>query len=1018
MKLSHTFWQRYLHILLFSLLGGVLLGSTPMFAQTGSVTSEAVPSNSDPLVGEQIDVAINIDMTNVDPPDNKLGSYTGSLTWDPAVLKFVSWSGGSTTGWDSPTVNDADSATGIIRFSDANPTGTTGAINIINIRLKAFAPGTSVLDLAYSAMSSASTFKNLLTILTVNDGSVTVHAPGITVTSPNGGENWTVGTSQNITWTSIGTSGNVKIEYSADNGTSWTEVVASTTDDGSYSWTVPNTPTTTALVRVTDVDGSPSDVSDAVFTISAVPAITVTSPNGGETWQVGSVHDITWTSVNTSGNVKIEYSADNGTSWTEIIASTADDGSYSWTVPNTPTTTALVRVTDVDGSPSDQSDAVFTISAATGYTLTMAVNPANGGTTVPPVGDHVYAPDTVVPISAIAKPNFRFLHWTGDVGNIAAANTTVKMDSNKTVTANFFMKLRPFATPTMGCPELVVHFEDNSEGTVTAWQWDFGDGNTSTERNPTHVYSMPGRYDVTLTITTPDGPLTSENPDMISVCGYGPTPCAALELVDNSSASPGEAWDNAIDHDISGWDGTVTAQGNPPYGVFQFADGKTKSINKVRLLTDTGVEMENRWVRRFHVMVSTTGISDANFTTVLTGSKNGGDWQEYTFSPVLAKYVKLVLDDPASGWRQIGEFQVCPIRTFADPGRSTVAATSPHIANGVDLSQITLTVKDAAGNPLTGLSEEDFSIYAVPGPNIYYPVTATSTPGVYQAQMASLAAGAKLLRAIVNGVTIGTATINFTQPTLQKAALVLVKDTETFRGEGWDNAIDGDQNGYDGTVTAGGSQPYAIFGFADGSIKAVQQFNLLVDTGVGNENRWVRRFRLLASTSGQKDADFVTIYDGLQRQPGWQTHLFPAANAKYVKLVIDFPASGWRQLGEIEIMTSTALTVANNSPMAENLISVLGSPTEFSVSNNYPNPFNPTTSLDFALPEKSDVEITVFNMLGQKVRTLLDVSLNVGYYTITWDGKDDLAQPLPSGTYIIHIQAADHNSIRKVLMLK
>jgi len=788
--------------------------------------------------------------------------------------------------------------------------------------------------------------------------------------------------------------------------------------DGNIAYTIVTGDPTSADAAYNALGAA--DVADVSVTNNDndVPVLTVTAPNGGENWMAATSHDITWTSLGTSGNVKIEYSTDSGATWTPVIASTPDDGLYNWSVPNTPTTTALVRVSDVDGSPTDQSDAVFTISAATGYTLMMAVNPANGGTTNPPVGDHVYAPNTVVPISATPKPNFRFLYWTGDVGNIAAANTTVKMTSNKTVTANFFMKLRPLATPTMGCPELVVHFEDNSEGTVTAWQWDFGDGNTSTERNPTHVYSMPGIYDVTLTITTPDGPLTSENPDMITVCGYGPTAWASLELIDNSSASPGESWDNAIDNDVNGWDGTVTAQGTPPYAIFRFADGKTKSINKVRLMTDTGVEMEDRWVRRFHVMVSTTGISSGNFTTVLTANKNGGDWQDYTFNPVPAKYIKLVLDDPASGWRQIGEFQVCPVMTFADAGRSSVAATSPHIANGVDVSQITLTVKDAAGNPLTGLTEQDFVICALPGPNTYYPVTATTTPGVYRTQMASLFAGVKQLRAIVNGVTIGLTSVTFTQPNMQRASLVLVKSTEAFKAEGWDNAIDGDQNGYDGTVTASGLQPYAIFSFADGSIKAVQQFNLLVDTGVGNESRWVRRFRLLASTSGLKDADFVTIYDGIQRQPGWQTHLFPAANAKYVKLVIDFPASGWRQLGEIEIMTSTALTVAGNRSLGKNLSSVMGTPGEFSVSNNYPNPFNPTTSLDFALPEESHVEISIYNMLGQKVRTLIDASLNVGYYTITWDGKDDMAQPMPSGTYIIHIQAAGYSSIRKALMLK
>jgi len=200
-------------------------------------------------------------------------------------------------------------------------------------------------------------------------------APSITVTSPNGGENWQVGSSHDITWTSSGTSGNVEIEYSTNNGSSWTQEVASTVDDGSYSWTIPDAPSGNCLVRVSDTDGDPSDVSDAVFTISTVPYITVSSPNGGEDWQVGSSHDITWTSIGTSGTVNIECSTNNGSDWTSVIASTSDDGTHPWTVPDAPSGECLVRVSDTDGSPSDQSDAVFTISSVPFITVTSP----NGG---------------------------------------------------------------------------------------------------------------------------------------------------------------------------------------------------------------------------------------------------------------------------------------------------------------------------------------------------------------------------------------------------------------------------------------------------------------------------------------------------------------------------------------------------------------------------------------------------------------------------------------------------------------
>ena len=104
-------------------------------------------------------------------------------------------------------------------------------------------------------------------------------------------------------------------------------------------------------------------------------SITVTSPNGGETWTAGSSHSITWTSSGTVGNVKIEYSSDNGSSWSTITSSTPNDGTHSWTVPNLSSTQCLVRIEEAsDGNPSDTSDAVFSITSGGGGSASIALN--------------------------------------------------------------------------------------------------------------------------------------------------------------------------------------------------------------------------------------------------------------------------------------------------------------------------------------------------------------------------------------------------------------------------------------------------------------------------------------------------------------------------------------------------------------------------------------------------------------------------------------------------------------------
>jgi hypothetical protein len=88
--------------------------------------------------------------------------------------------------------------------------------------------------------------------------------------------------------------------------------------------------------------------------------ITVSSPNGGETWPLASSQAIQWTSSGVSGNVKIELSRNGGTTWTTLISSTPNDGTHPWTVTAPVTTQARLRVSSVSNPAiSDTSAAHF-----------------------------------------------------------------------------------------------------------------------------------------------------------------------------------------------------------------------------------------------------------------------------------------------------------------------------------------------------------------------------------------------------------------------------------------------------------------------------------------------------------------------------------------------------------------------------------------------------------------------------------------------------------------------------------
>jgi hypothetical protein len=181
------------------------------------------------------------------------------------------------------------------------------------------------------------------------------------LSAPNGGEAWIVGTTQNITWQTLGTVGNVKLEYSTDGGTGWTLIIASVANADTYPWSVPDDITLQGRVRVSDAnDTSASDMSNNNFKIRG--NLTVTSPNGGEQWGVGTSRVITWGRVGSIANVRLEYSDNGGITYVPIINSTPNAGSYSWTVPDAITILARVRVTNFDDlTVTDASDANFKI---------------------------------------------------------------------------------------------------------------------------------------------------------------------------------------------------------------------------------------------------------------------------------------------------------------------------------------------------------------------------------------------------------------------------------------------------------------------------------------------------------------------------------------------------------------------------------------------------------------------------------------------------------------------------------
>ncbi len=95
-----------------------------------------------------------------------------------------------------------------------------------------------------------------------------------------------------------------------------------------------------------------------------------------------------------------------------------------------------------------------------------------------------------------------------------------------------------------------------------------------------------------------------------------------------------------------------------------------------------------------------------------------------------------------------------------------------------------------------------------------------------------------------------------------------------------------------------------------------------------------------------------------------------------------------------------------------------GLPTSYSLGRNYPNPFNPTTRIGFDLPENIHAKLTIYNLLGQEVVSLVNRTMNAGHYTVEWNGRDWNSQTVASGLYFYELRAGDYVAREKMILLR
>jgi photosystem II stability/assembly factor-like uncharacterized protein len=289
----------------------------------------------------------------------------------------------------------------------------------------------------------------------INDASQSafyIVAPYFEVTQPNGGEVLSGGTFTTIYWTGYINSNTVKLEYTSNNGASWNTIVNSTFHfngaNNSYTWFIANVNSANCRIRVSEVSNpSLSDESNNTFTINANSSnITIIQPNGGEVLNGGVTYQFQWNSSFVSNYFRVQFSNNNGATWTTLANNIFNTGYFNWMVPNQAQSNCLIRVNDVlDTTVFDQSDAPFSITQTNPFISN--VNP-NGGqvfavgnytaitwsSALVPMVDILFSSDGGNNYSTIVSNlnNINYYSWL--VPNVISTNCIIKVKASGNAT--------------------------------------------------------------------------------------------------------------------------------------------------------------------------------------------------------------------------------------------------------------------------------------------------------------------------------------------------------------------------------------------------------------------------------------------------------------------------------------------------------------------------------------------------------------------------------------------------------
>lgn len=595
-----------------------------------------------------------------------------------------------------------------------------------------------------------------------------------------------------------------------------------------------------------------------------------------------------------------------------------------------------------------------------------------------------------------------------------------------------------------------VVFKPDAPDTIRRWQWNFGDGATSALRHPAHFYQAVGTYNVSLTVFTTDTQATTTRNNLVAV-SFLQTMLTSDSVVNSpqviTTTTPGgfqtlsarlfyrlggsARYDSvSLDTSQRPYRGTIPASAVTLRGLEYylaltgtFAGGglvrithppTDPELNPIRLRTKSAsslsaVTLQSRVYRMISVPAE---LADASVSGVLFddfGAYDPNRWRLFRWKA--NAYVEYpALTDAFTPGNAFWIISDAVHQFTVGLARSTMTTQSASVVLDTGWNQI--------GNPFAfPVAWRDVQRTG----NIQGPYFYDGTPYTLDTNASVLPwegyfvynAGPGSAQLVFPPRGTGNSSLPKSRSSAESYTLSLSAELDGTGLRDAQNAVGFVATALDGDDGFDFRKPPAVS----------NDVRLAI---VENGRQFMRNFKPARSGEGQEWRIEITnthpqlpvtlrLSEEGELPEGFQIFLFDENDFNAVPLqgnaaVLRFPTA--TEVKHLKLIIGTreyAEGHSNGIPLA---------PVAYALEQNYPNPFNPTTTIRYQLSKRGDVVLEVYNLLGQKVRTLVQREQLTGAHTVQWRGDDDRGLSVASGVYIYRLRAGDFTASRKLLLLR